>query len=1172
MKKTHLMTKLMAAGRGATWATSFLLGSLALSSQAATATFDFNTDPTNSGQLTVYGDSIWVPSGGVGASTNANDGYLQVTAAANGQRGAIVFSDFDGGQVVAAFTFDMDVRIGNGTQPPADGFSINYVRANDPVLAAANPATGDNVWATGPNCEANLPEEGSQTGIGIGFDAWNSGGTAPFCNEADQSIGPDIIGVSVRVDGILVTQFATPTLNGACNDPTSLQTGPRDGTGDPSILCWAHVRVVLDTNGVLNVFWKGVNILNNYQTTYFPSAGRLAFAGRTGNSNENHDVDNITITTIPASIALVGGITAYADGFAVGLSDSGSSVINTNSITTTLNGSPVTPVVTKTGPNTTATYHGFPTLLTPGTTNIVVVHASDTNNNAINGTRTFVVPNYSVVPGNLAVNGVNTTAPGFRMLPYQAAGEPNRLYWAMEQIAGLHGANNADLTLATDGGYMDYTTNEINFNITPASAPGGGDAGNFTTNNGYSDALFPGIPGLNGLNGSTAENIVGFIRFANAGLYTMGVNSDDGFVVSIGHNPSDRFAQVLGQFDGGRGSSDTTFTFAVTNAGIYPIRLLWENGNGEAGNGANLEWFTVTTNGTKVLVNDPSVTNTTGVTVFYSGPALPAWVSHVNPYNGAANVRADTLIFQLTDGSTTVNGGSISLKVNGSPVTTTVSKVGNVTTVRGADVTHLLPAGTNVATLVWTDSAATTTTNSLAYTVQAFVTLDASISAPLSAADITQPGFVLKVAQVDTCLAGVLGGATDCPDGTVNQVDSANAMIAGLYYPWYGTNAADPTTVPADEVNGNSYTWNWTHAIDFNIVTSAGDFGFDYTLPGIPSIDGVSGNNHNESFSASFDCYVPFTNAGYYVLGVDSDDGFRVSQGWGVSREILHVKGASVERDVLAVPSTPASVGGTVWRGTLPIVPITAPIVYVDSSECPGPTTLNLSGKIALIDADRCGSGDNAGGNYNKLAAMCQARGAIAVLIEASPGWGTPELMTGGTNVITIPALHLNGFNGEKDWFHTNGPLVATIGGDTHIKLGEADFGKGMDHRDFGFIVPAPGLYPMHLIYEQGGGGAGLEWTVVGPDIPFDSANRAMMNDNTSSSSLLTYRAITPAPKFTSATSINGALSMTWFGGGVLQQTTSLVAPVTWTDVNPQPPGDAYLVSSSGTKYYRLRR
>jgi len=450
--------------------------------------------------------------------------------------------------------------------------------------------------------------------------------------------------------------------------------------------------------------------------------------------------------------------------------------------------------------------------------------------------------------------------------------------------------------------------------------------------------------------------------------------------------------------------------------------------------------------------------------------------------------------------------------------------------------------------------------------------LNANISAPLAAADLSKPGFVLKVAQVDPCMpAAYFGGTNICGQGFENRVDSAEAMIAGLYYPWYGTNSADPVFVtPADEVNGNSYTWYWNNPVDFNITGSAGDFGLNFFLPGIPSLDGVPGNHPNDNFSASFDSYVAFPTAGFYTVGVSSDDGFRLSQGWGVSREILHVKGASVERDVAAIPSTPSTAGG-VWQGNLPTVPITAPIAYVDNTGCPGPTTLDLTGKIALIDGNRC-KADGDDGPYNDLVAMCQARGALAVILQSSPGWGTIEVMTGGTTPITIPALHINGYGGEKDWFHTNGPLVATIGGDTHLKLGEADFGKGMDHQDFGFVVPAPGLYPLHLIYEQGGGGAGLEWSIIPtPDLTLDTTNRVVMNSG-STGSLLSYRAITTPPKFTSVKTANGALTLVWFGGGVLQQ-SSTISPASWTDVNPQPPGDTYTVMTSGpAKFYRLRR
>src|SRR5262245_40512075 len=187
----------------------------AICCQGGEAFFNFNTDPTASGLLTLYGSATWQRTGGAGAATNANDGYLQITPSSANQRGAVVFADFDNGAIIQAFTFEADVRIGNGSGTPADGFSISYVRANDPVLSnvagGGNPAVDGGVWATGPNCEANLPEEGTQTGISVAVDAWTSGGSRPFCNEADQSIGPDSVGVNTRVGGTLVLQSPTPT-------------------------------------------------------------------------------------------------------------------------------------------------------------------------------------------------------------------------------------------------------------------------------------------------------------------------------------------------------------------------------------------------------------------------------------------------------------------------------------------------------------------------------------------------------------------------------------------------------------------------------------------------------------------------------------------------------------------------------------------------------------------------------------------------------------------------------------------------------------------------------------------------------------------------------------------------------------------------------------------------
>jgi len=1071
---------------------------------AGTATFDFNSDPSASGDLRLFGNAMWVPDGGLTGA--AGDGYLVVTRSAGSQSSSIVFADFDSGEVVQAFTFEADFRIGNGTQNPADGFSVNYARAGDPVLVSAD-AGAPTGYATGPNCEANLPEEGTQTGISIGFDAWNSGGhpagTAP-CNVAPGSgITGDTIALDIRVDGNLVLQSPMTTQNGACTDPTSIQTGPWDGNNSFTNLCWAHLKVVLDTNRQLSVFWKGSEILSNYQTAYFASAGRLVFAGRTGGSWQNQHVDNIKITTIPAALALVGQVKGTPSGFSVDITDSGNSVVDTTKpVTLKLDGTTVTPgTVTKNGPVTTITYDGYPKLLVSGTSHTITVNAQDTNGNTVTGSPTFTVPTYATIPAGDAVTGVDTSKVGFKILPWQSGIEPNHVYWANEQLAGLHGANNANLTSATDGGYIDYT-GVLNFNITPSSAAGGGEQGDFRTNNGYADMLFPGIPGANGLNGSSALEVLTYLQFQAPGVYQMGVNSDDGFAVTEGKNPRDRFALLLGQYDGGKGSSDVLFYLAVTNAGIYPVRLMWENGNGEAGNGANLEWFTVQPDGTKILVNDPASTNTTGIKAFYAGPALPAFVSQVNPYPGQTGVRPDHVVVQLTDGSTAVNAGSIQLLLNGSSsIAATNGKAGNVTTVALPFTTsNLLPSGSsNQLTLVWTDNGTTPITHSnvWSYTVMPYnVTLNAGMSVPASSLDKAQAGFNLEVTQLDPDIVG------DTGDGLANQSDSMNSLLAGLYFPWYGTNVADLQTSTAD--NGAAYTnnfWFWTNAVDFNNTktvsgsSSPGDFPLDYVLPGIPGLTGSFNN-----FAGAFDSWIVFPSAGFYVLGVNSDDGFRLTEGQGVTRQVLHVTGTGIDTDVAAVAST-TNYGNTGFYASIPVTPVTAPVMFVNSNNYTLGGTINLTGKIALVDNGLYGVGDD-----SELAYIAQTNGAVGFIEINNATNGLPYVMGGGlSSKITIPSLNVNGDFGQRAWWITNGTLTASIGADAHLILNSADFGKGMDHRDAGVIVPAAGAYPLHLLYFQGGGGAGLEWTLVNPSLAADGS-RSLINDASDPGSLLAYQ------------------------------------------------------------------
>ncbi|MEZ6120760.1 MAG: hypothetical protein R3C28_29865 [Pirellulaceae bacterium] len=250
-------------------------GLIAASSTVAQAEIfelDFETDPAALG-VEFFGTAEWRDEDGF-----ENTGYLKVTDAVNSERGAIVFPDLTDGTSLEAFSISALLRVGGGTDRPADGFSFNFARPGDPVL---DDGEG---WASSPTNEANLPEEGTTTGVAIGFDEWFSGGS-------------DVIGMSVRLDNQLVNQFPFPVLNGEVDDTESLQTGPAAVFDDElqELMGWAPLTIDLCANN-LTVTYKGVEVFNEI-VEYDPSPGQLVFGGRTGGANAYHHIDNIVIKT-----------------------------------------------------------------------------------------------------------------------------------------------------------------------------------------------------------------------------------------------------------------------------------------------------------------------------------------------------------------------------------------------------------------------------------------------------------------------------------------------------------------------------------------------------------------------------------------------------------------------------------------------------------------------------------------------------------------------------------------------------------------------------------------------------------------------------------------------------------------------------------------------------------
>lgn len=163
--------------------------------------------------------------------------------------------------------------------------------------------------------------------------------------------------------------------------------------------------------------------------------------------------------------------------------------------------------------------------------------------------------NYPTLPADLSspLGSGNPAQPGFKARVYQISpvsadpaniqdtvGVPNLNEVTEQELAGLWGTNTANLTGAGSDGYF-VIANSINWNRDLAWPQG-----NFSAPN-YPEDPIPGIPGTalaeEGYDDIAAE-ILTFVEFPTAGLYTMGVNSDDGFRVIAGEKP-DRISPLL---------------------------------------------------------------------------------------------------------------------------------------------------------------------------------------------------------------------------------------------------------------------------------------------------------------------------------------------------------------------------------------------------------------------------------------------------------------------------------------------------------------------------------------------------------------------------------------------------------------------------------------------------
>ncbi|UCD51229.1 MAG: hypothetical protein JSW27_01090 [Phycisphaerales bacterium] len=260
-----------------------------------------------------------------------------------------------------------------------------------------------------------------------------------------------------------------------------------------------------------------------------------------------------------------------------------------------------------------------------------------------------------------------------------ASGQPDTIARAEAQLAGELGENIADpaaIGVALGEGMLpELPGGPLTFEID--SVINLNQFGELSEGSFPNDGQMPGIPGLTGSDDNIAAEVLAWLDLPE-GRITMGVNSDDGFRLEIGGAGfGDRFAINVGEFDGGRAPTDSIFSFVVRKAGLYPARLIWEEGLW----GAALEWFTIREDGAKVLVND---LENGGIAAYRAISGAPRAVAEkVVPQPYAVSVPRDTAIeVHLREGAFPVHTDSIRLDLDGNPVEPAVHKLGDVIQVK----------------------------------------------------------------------------------------------------------------------------------------------------------------------------------------------------------------------------------------------------------------------------------------------------------------------------------------------------------------------------------------------------------------------------------------------------------------------------------------------------------
>jgi hypothetical protein len=814
----------------------------------------------------------------------------------------------------------MDLRVGNTTNADsraADGFSISFARANDLVISNALPVTlggggvlagfagGDSLAVAQASTPGSIDaENGTKTGVAIVFDSWE-GNWLPDTPIRGTGLSNDREGIAVRVDDSTLIQVSLTNRNGlctnlaphtsacntsACTDTNSLQTGgwSPDTTansystgGAYSNLCWQHLVVELNTTNRLTVIWKGRTIISTNLPAWSPTAGRLILAGRTGGNCQNVHVDNIQITTVPTTNSYLARVHGGIQGFDFDVEDFGSDHV-TNITQVLLDATNDLTLVTAYS-NSPPSHFGAYSQALPfpsGSKHTVAVTWQTDLGFTLSGTNLFTVPVYTALATNLAIplGQIDTTKPGFRLNAYQSfANNPNSIRWTEEMIIGLHGTNVVGAPqVPTESGFQVWD-GALDFDDVFGTQPGPGIFGNNYDMGQFGITANYTADNYHGAYDNCVIELFAYVYFPTSGIYPFIFGTDDSLQVSVASNPLDRMGTVIYTLAGNRLPNPTSLpiatdvnNFYVAQPGCYPIRLLYENGGGNAG----LEWYTYNlASASGILVND---TNTPGAILTYRAPLTyqpGPYIIKADPVRDSQNaVYYQPIVVDLGDGagSKTVNTGTIGLLVDGAAQGLTITHVGSTTHIV-QQLTNTWSSGAHTNVLTFQDNLGTNYTYTWPFTViggvNGVATADRTntaiaqipLSAMVSPGTLSQPGFRIRSHQMYFKEA--------------NQSGVPEGQLEGLH----GPNIADQS-----QTNGPGF-FTWTNTVDFRKASgtgtgAGGEFSRDFPLSGfgINTLQFTSGQNNVDNCVLEIGAYLNFPSAGNYIMHFNSDDGFKL--------------------------------------------------------------------------------------------------------------------------------------------------------------------------------------------------------------------------------------------------------------------------------------------------------